>query len=806
MLTDIRYALRTLSKSPGFTLVAVLTLALGIGANASIFSVVHGLLLRPLPYHEGERLVTVNHFYPSLKGLEASVSAAGFGDVSDNIESFDGVAVQSWWQPTLTGQGDPERLTGARASGRYFSTLGVRPALGRVFGADEDQPGRQNVVVLSDGAWRRRFGADPRAVGQSLILDGEPHQIIGVMPPGFRDFYNSAVEMWRPVALTTEEITSGRTNEWLTLTARLGPGVTIQRAQVELHALATQLKRQYPQEYPPDWSMKVASIREKSTGPVRPALMMLFAAVAFVLLIACANVANLLLARAAGRSREIALRTALGAQRSRIVRQLLTESIVLALAGGVLGLLLAQFGVQALGALNSANLRGEPINLNGTVLAFTLALSVVTGLVFGLAPAIQLASGTVHSALREGGRGAAGSRKAQRVRRVLIVSEVALAVMLLTGAGLMIRSFARLSDSSPGFDPTRVLTFNLALPQAKYTTEEQQRAFFDRLLPSLASAPGFRTVGATTAIPMGNGVNTQTFTVEGYDPGPDRPDPWGDFRAVSPKMFEALRTPVLRGRAFTELDGPGAPPVVIVDAELARRYWPNSDPIGKRIAFGIPAADSAEWREVVGVVAHVKNDAVDSDARIQLYAPYRQVPSSAMTIAIRTSGDPLEVVPQVRDLVRSIDRDQPISGIRSMDDIVKASMGQRRVSTTLLTLFAGFALLIACIGLYGITAYAVTQQTREIGVRMALGAMKSQVVRPFVRDSLVLALIGLALGSAASFAGSRLLASQLYGVPAHDPVTLIGTAALLATVAGLASYLPARRASGVNPITALRSE
>ena len=547
-------------------------------------------------------------------------------------------------------------------------------------------------------------------------------------------------------------------------------------------------------------------MREKSTGPVRPALMMLFAAVAFVLLIACANVANLLLARAAGRGREIAVRTALGAQRSRIVRQLLTESVVLSLAGGLLGLLLAQFGVQALGALNSDNLKGEPISLNGTVLAFTLVLSAVTGLVFGLAPAIQLAGRTVHSALREGGRGAAGSRSAQHLRRVLIVSEVALAVMLLTGAGLMIRSFARLSDSSPGFDPARVLTFDVALPQAKYSTGDQQRAFFDRLLPSLASAPGFQTVGATTGIPMGSGVGTRSFAIEGYDPGPDRPGPWGDFRVVSPMMFEALRTPVLRGRGFTELDGPGAPLVVIIDEELARRFWPNEDPIGKRVTWGNPVGDSIPWREVVGVVGHVKNDAVDVDSRVQLYAPYRQVPSSAMTIAVRTAGDPLKVVPQVRDLVRSIDRDQAISMVRSMDDIVNASMGQRRVSMMLLTLFAGFALLIACIGLYGITAYAVTQRTREIGVRMALGAMKSQVVRPFVRDSLVLALIGLALGSAGAFAGSKLLASQLYDVPVHDPITLIGTAALLAAVAGLASYLPARRASGVNPITALRSE
>jgi putative ABC transport system permease protein len=500
------------------------------------------------------------------------------------------------------------------------------------------------------------------------------------------------------------------------------------------------------------------------------------------------------------------VRTALGAQRTRIVRQLLTESVVLALAGGLLGLLFAQFGVQALGALNSANLAGEPIDLDGTVLAFALALSVVTGLVFGLAPAIQLARGSVQSALRDGGRGAAGSRNAQRLRRILIVSEVALAVMLLAGAGLMIRSFARLADSSPGFDPRRVLTFTVALPEAKYQTDEQRLAFFDRLLSMLASAPGFRAVGATTHIPMGQGVGTRSFTIEGYETGPDRPRPWGDFRGVSPALFETLRTPVLRGRSFTELDGPGAPNVVLVDEELARRYWPTEDPIGKRITFARPTGDSIPWREVVGVVGHVKNDPVDGDARVQLYVPYRQMPRAAMAVAVRTSGDPLAAVPQVRDLVRSLDREQPISMIKTMDDLVNDSMGQRRVSTMLLTVFAGFALLIACIGLYGITAYAVTQRTREIGVRMALGAVTSQVVRPFVRDSLTLAVLGLVLGTAGALAASRLLASQLYGVAATDPLTLGSTAFLLAAVAALASWLPARRATRVDPIIALRSE
>ena len=801
MLTDLRYALRTLRKSPGFTFVAMLTLALGIGANAAIFSVVNSVLLRPLPYREAERLVTVDHLYPSLKGLEAGASAPGFADIRDRAKSFSGVAVETGWQPNLTGQGEPERLTGARASGQYFSTLGVRPALGRAFSSDDDQLGREHVVVLSDGMWRRRFGADPAIVGRTLTLDGEPHEITGVMPPGFRDFFRGSVELWRPLALTGEQLASARTSEWLTLTARLAPDASAKSAAVEMSTLAAQLKQQYVGSYPPDWTLRVTSIREKGTRKVRSALFLLFGAVAFVLLIACANVANLLLARATSRAREVAVRAALGAQRSRLVRQLLTESVVLALGGGLLGLLFAQFGVQALGALNSANQSGEPIALDATVVTFALLLSVATGLVFGVAPALQLARGSLQETLREGGRGAAGNRTGARLRRGLIVSEVALAVVLLTGAGLLIRSFARLAEASPGFDPQKLLTLTVALPDARYRTLSQQLAFFNQLLPALAAVPGIQVAGATSDLPFGPGGATRSFGVEGYQPAPDRPPPWGDFRVVSASYFDALRVPLRGGRTFTEQDGPAAPKVVVVDEGLARLYWGSGNPLGKRVTL-----DDTIWREVVGVVGHVKNDALDTDARVQLYLPMRQMPQSAMSVALRTVGDPSAAAPLARAVVRTIDRDQPVSTVKSMQDLVDAAMGQRRTSMLLLTLFAGFALLIACIGLYGITAYAVAQRTREIGVRMALGAVGSQVVRPFVRDSLTLALIGLAIGSAVSLAASRLLASQLYNVPANDPVTLFGTAVLLAAVAGVASYLPARRATRVDPIVTLRSD
>jgi len=619
LLHDVRYAIRSLLRRPMFAAVVVLTLALGVGANTAIFSVVNAVLLRPLPYREPDRLVTVNHFYPSFNGLEAPVSAPGFADYRSRVRAFGSVAVQAGWSPNLTGRGDPERLTGARVSGQYFSTLGVPAALGRTLRPDEDQPGRQQVVVLSDALWRRAFGADPRAVGQTLTLNGRSHEIVGVMPPGFRDFFGRTVELWRPLALDPAALTSdARTSEWLTLTARLAPGVTIEQARAELRALAEQLKREYPGSYPADWSLSVTSLRDWGTGSIRPALLVLLGAVGFVLLIACANVANLLLARGAARSKEIAVRTALGAGRGQLVRQLLTESVLLALAGGLLGLAFADAGVRALVTLTPATLPGEEIGIDGMVLLFTVVVSLGTGLLFGLVPALQASRVDVQGMLKEGGRGAAGDRGGQALRRALVVAEVALALMLLAGAGLLMKSFARLQSVQPGFDPNNLLTLTLALPQAKYPTDTQQIAFFDQVLPRVAAIPGVQAVGATSAIPFGGSGSTSSFQVEGFQPAPDEPGPWGDFRVVSPDFLRALRAPLLRGRHFTERDGPGAPPVALVDEELARRYWPKEDAVGKRVTFGAPDGEETEWIEIVGVVGHIKHDgrsAADGAAR-----------------------------------------------------------------------------------------------------------------------------------------------------------------------------------------------
>jgi putative ABC transport system permease protein len=805
MLADLRYALRALRKSPGFTLVAALTLALGIGANSAIFSVVNAVLLRPLPYREPERLVTVNHFYPSFNGLQAPVSAGGFVDYQNRTRSFERMAVESGWNPNLTGRGDPERISGAQVSGQFFATLGVPAALGRALRPDEDAPGRQGVVVLSDGFWRRRFGADPSAVGQTLTLNGEPHEIVGVMPRGFRDFFVREAELWRPLALTAEQTSSGRTNEWLSLVARLKPGVALEQAKSEMHTFATQLKREDADSYPADWTLTVTSLREQGTGNVRPALLVLFGAVGFVLLIACANVANLLLARAAGRSREVAVRTALGAQRGRIVRQLLTESVVLAVGGGLLGLALAWFGVSALGALVPGGVPGDSLGIDPPVLVFALVLSLATGLLFGLAPALQASRGGLQETLREGGRGAAGDRGAQTMRRSLIVAEVALALVLLAGAGLLMKSFARLQSVDPGFEPSNVLMATVALPQVKYPADTQQIAFFDQLLPRLAALPNVRAVGVITSPPFSGSGWTRSFDVEGYQAPANQPGPWGEFKVISPGYPQSMGVPLRRGRLFTEQDGPGSPRVALVDEELARRYWPNEDPIGRRIILNAGGA-SEQRLEVVGVLGHVKQQGLDDEARVQLYVPYRQMGVSSMVVAVRTTGDPLNAVSLVRSAVLGVDKDQPISQVRTMESQLADSVGQRRLSMMLLALFAGFALLIACVGLYGVTAYSVTQRTREIGVRMALGARGSQVVGAFVRDGLRLTLVGLAVGGVAALAGGRLIASQLYEVHPGDPLTLGITAVVLGTVALLASYVPARRATRIDPMTALRSE
>ena len=811
LLQDLRYSLRRLAKSPAFSAIVVLTLALGIGANTAIFSAVHGILLRPLPYHEPDRLATIEHLYPSLE-LEAPVSPPGFRDYAERGRSFESMAVQTGWAANLTGVGDPVRIQGARVTGRLFATLGVPALVGRTIQPGEDTPGNDHVVVLGHGVWQRLFGGDPGIVGRTLSLNGESYQVIGVMPPQFRDFFNRNVEMWSPLVFQPDQLTDGnRTHEFLNLTARMRDGITLEDARAEMRALAGQLRRDYPDFYSPDWSLGVTAFSTRATGNIRPALLVLLGAVGFVLLIACANVANLLLSRAAARGKEIAIRSALGASRDRLVRQLLTESAILALAGGVVGLLLAYGGVRSLAALNAANLpRAEDIRVDAVVGLFTLVVSLLAGLVFGLAPALHVARPNLQSTLKEGGRGTAGDRGSQSVRRMLVVAETALALTLLTGAGLLIKSFARLQGVDPGFVPERMLTFNLALPDARYAEDAQQVAFFERALPALQSAPGVQAVGATSVMPFSGQWSTASFEVEGYEVPENQPGPWGDVRIVTPGFLETLRVPVIRGRLLTEQDREGAPMVAVIDEEFVRRYWPRENPLGKRFTFGPPdgAVDttSREWIEVVGVVGHTKHEGLDAEARLQLYLAYRQVPQQFMTVAVRTAGDPERHVNQLRESIRTVDPELPISNVRSMDELIEQSVGQRRLSMMLLSLFSGIALVLASIGIYGVMSYSVTQRSRELGVRIALGAGRADVLRLVLRQGMSLALLGIAIGVGAALLLTRVIESQLFGVRASDPVTFVGVALLLGLTALAANLVPAVRAMRVDPAVVLRDE
>ena len=811
LLQDVRYSIRRLGKSPGFAVVVVLTLALGIGANTAIFSAVNAILLRPLPYLEPARLVTVNHFYPNLNNLKAPVSAPGFRDYQERTRSFSSMAVETGWNANLTGVGDPVRLQGSKVTGRYFSTMGVPALLGRTLQPGEDSLGRDHVVVLSHGLWQRLFGGEKRVVGKHLSLNGESYEVVGVMPPTFRDFFNRDAEVWSPLGFTPEQLAGGRTNEYLNLTARLRAGVPLEQASAELRELGARLKKEYAGEYATTWTLTAEPLDRLATGAIRPALLVLLGAVGFVLLIACANVANLLLARAAGRTREIAVRTALGATRKRLISQLLTESIILSLAGGILALLFAWAGLRTLVALKGGNLpRAEEIGIDGTVMAFTLLISLFTGVLFGLAPALQFSGGNLHGNLKEGARGATSDRGSQSVRRVLVVAELALALTLLTGAGLLVKSFARLQNVDPGFDPDNLLTFNLALPATRYRSDTAQIAFFDAVLPRVALIPGLKAVGATSVLPFGGSWSTASFEIEGYEAPQDRPGPWGDMRIVSPGFFEAMHVPLIKGRVLSDDDRAGSPLVVVIDDEFVRRYYPNQDPIGKRITFGPPAGaadtSSREWIPIVGVVGHTKHEGLAAEPRIQYYLSYRQMGMANLTVAARTTGDPERYVGAVREAVRSIDADQPLANVRTMGELLEQSVGQRKLSMVLLTLFSGIALLLASVGIYGVMSYSVSQRAREIGVRIALGAERGDVLGMVLRQGMRVALSGVGIGLIIAFALTRVIASQLFDVAPTDPATFLLVATLLTGVALVANLVPALRATRVDPVVVLREE
>ncbi|MEP6590070.1 MAG: ABC transporter permease [Gemmatimonadota bacterium] len=818
--TDLRQAVRMLRRSPGFAVVAILTLALGIGANTAIFSVINAVVLRPLPFQQPERLVVLNHHYPSLKDLMASVSVRGFVEYQKQTDVFQNVSVATGWGPTLTGHGEPTRVQGQRVAGDFFATYGVPPLLGRALRPDESTAGNEHEVVLSERYWRASYGADAAVIGTSMLLNGESYQIVGVMPARFASILSPTTDFWAPITFTPAQLSGGFGNEFLNLTARLKDGVTLPQAASEMHRLATRIKSDNAGLFPEDWDLALSPLSSQVTSPgMRRAMFVLLGAVGLVLLIACANVANLQLARAASRSREIAVRVALGATPRDLMRQLLTESMLLSLCGGALGILFALWGVPALLSLNERNLpSAEMIGLDGRVLAFTLVLSVLTGLLFGLAPALRVSRTSLQDALKEGGRGAAGDRGGAALRRGLVVATVALALTLLVGAGLLTRSFSKLLQVDPGFRSDHLLTFTVGLPTAKYTNDTMRVAYFDRATAAIGELPGVTAVGATSVMPFTNNWSTSSFNVEGHVVPSGQARPWGDVRVITPGYLGALGAPLLKGRFFTPQDNESSPPVVIVDAELAKRYWPDSDPIGKRITENDFTDSVITWITVVGVVGHTMHEGLDAEKRIQAYFPLAQNGRGFMTFAVRTSGDPLAATAGVRGALKPIDPDIAIANIHQMDELISISTGPRRFSMVLLTVFSLLAAGLAAIGLYGVMSYSVTQRAKELGVRLALGASPRAVRQMVMSQGMRLAMVGIGFGLVAALALTTLLKALdtkaavgatdrlLFDVSATDPLTFVGIPLLLLGVTLFASWLPARRATTVDPVEALRGE
>jgi putative ABC transport system permease protein len=808
LIQDVRYAIRTLLKSPGFTAVAVLTLALGIGATTAIFSVIDAVLLRPLPYAQPDRLVVVNHFYPSLNNLRAGVSVPGFRDYSARRDVFETSAVATGAAMNLTGAGEPERINVVRVSGDFFATFGAGAALGRTLRPDEAQAGHNRVVVLASGFWKRKFGGDPGVLGRMLRLNDEDFRIVGVMPPSFRDFFARRADLWTPIVFQPADFGDNRrTNEFLQFVGRLAPGVSVEQAQARMHAMARQLKAAYPNSYARDWDLQVTSLNEEAEGGLRGALLVLLGAVAFVLLIACANVANLQLARMAARAREIAVRVALGAAPRRLVGQLTTESLVLALLGGAIGVALAAWGVPALLALTPRTLPpAQSVRVDALVLAFALVASVATGLLFGIVPALRVGRSDVHESLKEGGRGSVGDRGSLALRRGLVVTTVALALTLLAGAGLLIRSFSRLVAVDPGFEPDHLLTFNVSLPRAKYPNDTVRIAVLERVMDAIRTVPGVVSVGGTSNIPFGGNWSTASFNVEGYQRPANAPMPWGDVRVVTAGYLPTIRAPLKAGRQFSDADRAGGAPVCIVDEDLVRRFWPNTDPIGKRITFNDLTDTNVTWITVVGEVAHTLHTGLDDAHRVQVYFPLGQRGLPFLGVVVRTAGDPMAALASVRAAVGGVDPDLPLAAVNTMDALVAQTTGPRRFSLFLLAGFAALAVVLASIGLYGVMSNMVTQRSRELGVRLALGAGTGRVLGLVLRQGIALALAGVGIGLAAALALTRVMRGMLFQVGATDPVTFVVVPLLLVGVAVLASWLPARRATRVDPIEALRSE
>lgn len=825
LLQDLRQGLRLLAKSPGFTVVAMLTLALGIGANTAIFSVVNAILLRPLVYKDSPSLVNIWGKFEKDGIPQNWISEPEFWDLLAHNESFSQIAAYSLGgRANLTrADGPPVQVSEANATAGVFPMLGIAPVLGRSFSPEEDQPGHSHYVLLSYELWQSQFGGDASIVAKSIQLDGETYSVVGVLPKEFS--LGGRQNLWVPLGLDREK-PGNRGSHYLHMVARLKPGVDFAQGSAALERLAGDLRRAYPGSYGPEqknFDMYMMPVKEQLVGKLRPALFVLLGAVAFVLLIACANVANLLLARASAREKELAIRAALGAGRGRLLRQLLTESLVLGLAGGLLGLLLGYWGVDALRALAPANTpRMDEIRIDLAVLAFTFGVSLITGLFFGLAPAWHIARTDLRETLNEAGRGTSATGGSLHLRSWLVISEIALAVLLLVGAGLLMRSFSRLLEVSPGFQTQRPLTMELSLPEKTYPDGAPVQKFFAELMARVKAVPGIQAAGAVSQMPLTDSYTSGSVFFEDTSiPDIPRLQQLGnlpyteiDQRAATSEYFQAMEIPLVHGRLVSDADDASAPLVALVDTDFAHRFWPHREAIGQRVAIDtIPNVKPAapRWRTIVGVIGHVKHYGLDVEGREQIYFPHRQPLFGAfaprdMTLAVRTSLDPASVTSAIREQVFNIDKDLPLFNVATMDQLVSNSLAQPRLNLSLLVAFAVLALGLAAVGVYGVMAYAVTQRTQEFGIRMALGASPGDVLKQVFLEGGRLAVLGLALGLIAALALTRMMASLLYGVRPSDPVSLGVAAALLAVVALAACYIPARRATRVDPLVALRYE
>jgi predicted permease len=816
---DLRYAFRAFGKSPGFTVAAILSLAIGIGANTAIFSITSALLLRPLPYKDADRLVIMWNTSPGLGITRDWFSSAQYFDIKNNHHGFEKVGLAIGGNYNLTGEGDPERVGVVRVSSNLLPLLGAQPAQGRLFTPDDDRYGGPNVVILGYGIWARRYASNAHMVGRHITINTHDYEVIGVLPKSF-----SLPREVMPTLDGAEQcdlllpmpqiptLPTDRGHEDYNIIGKLKPGVTLEQARAEMNTITARLRQDHPDVYPPNGGLTfmILPLLEQVVGNVRHTLWLLLAAVACVLLIACVNVANLLLSRAMGRQKEVAVRTAVGASTGRIVRQLLTESVLLALCGGALGVLFAFISIHWTHVLGPNSVpRLAEISVRSDALWFTLLISIGSGILFGLAPALRIARVDLLTTLKDSDRGSAGASamwgRGNNLRRLLVIAELAISVVVLILAGLLLRSFIRLQHVDPGFNPSNVLTLELTMSGDKYKDPVVVRAACRQLLENLEQLPGAVTAGGVSSLPLSRMDAWGPITVEGRIPPPGEKFINADERVVAGHYFETMQIPLLKGRFFNDQDTADKPLVVLVDEFMAQQLWPNQDPLGKRVSFGDLAAKPV-WATVVGVVGRIRQDTLDSDSRIALYIPHGQFIGRLLNIVLRTTVNPESLTSAVSHELHEVDRDLPLYGVVTMDQRVAESLSRRRFTAVLLTMFAGFALALATIGIYGVMAYLVNQGAREIGIRMALGATQPGVLRLVVKQGMTLALTGVAIGLIAALAFGRLVSGLLFGVKPTDPLTFTLVAVLLTIVALIASYIPARRATRIDPMISLRSE